>query len=238
RVESNFNLNNKGVVQVVGQVTYDGRPARATILVRKDSLVTPFYFHSNVTNGRYLVNLPKGERKEIVFEIDGVAQKVEILEADSSSDMVRKEMNIAFYSEAYKRLLAHRDSVERGLIAAKTKLPSDTATLAKVDDYATTLATFGNTKADSLMFRVQVAAYNFPQNYKFGKINELGTIDKVKLNDGITRFTIGKFETLAEAEAFRQKVIAAGVADAFVTAERQGKRYLLSELVALRFFQK
>ncbi len=238
RVESDFNLNNKGVVQVFGQVTFDGKPVRSTILIRKDSLVTPFYFHSNATNGRYLVNLPKGERKEIVFEIDGVDRKVEILDADSSSAMMRKEINIAFYSDAYKRMLAHRDSVERGLLVAKTKFPNDTAALVKGDDYAATLAAFGNAKADSLMFRVQIAAYNFPQNYKYGKVNELGTIDKIKLDDGITRFTIGKFETLAEAEAFRQKVIASGVADAFVTAEKEGKRYLLSELVKKRFFQK
>jgi hypothetical protein len=238
RVESDFNLGNKGIVQVSGQVTFDDRPVRATILVRKDSLVTAYYLNSNAATGRYLVNLPKTERQEIVFELDGVDRKIEILNADSSVGMKKKEINVAFYSDAFKKLAAHRDSVDRGLVAAKNKLPVDSATSVNGGDFTSMMNAFGNAKADSLMFRVQIAAYNFPQNYKFDKLMALGPIEKIKLDDGITRFTIGRFETLAEAEAFRQKVIAAGVTDAFVTAEKKGKRYLLSELVELRFFQQ
>jgi hypothetical protein len=48
---------------------------------------------------------------------------------------------------------------------------------------------------------------------------------------------MGKFRTLAEADAYRKQIVAAGQTDAFITSERNGKRYLLKELAALKFFQ-
>ena len=84
--------------------------------------------------------------------------------------------------------------------------------------------------------KVQVGAYKNPENYKSNHLDGLGKVDDKKLEDNITRFTIGSFSSLKEAEKFRQKVLKRGVDDAFITALYNGKRVLVTELIANNFF--
>jgi hypothetical protein len=49
---------------------------------------------------------------------------------------------------------------------------------------------------------------------------------------------MGKFESYNEARAFRDKVVAAGITDAFVTAIYKGKRVYIRELVEIGVFEK
>ena len=52
------------------------------------------------------------------------------------------------------------------------------------------------------------------------------------MDDKITRFTIGgEFKTLNEANIHRDKVVAKGQDDAFVTAIYKGKRVYLQQLI-------
>ncbi|MCC6838030.1 MAG: hypothetical protein IT234_05775, partial [Bacteroidia bacterium] len=92
----------------------------------------------------------------------------------------------------------------------------------------------GNSTKEGLEFKVQIAAYNLPKNYKYNHLKGLGAVEKLLLDDGITRFTIGgAFRTLNEADAHKVKVRAAGQTDAFVTAIYNGKRVYLEDLEKL-----
>ena len=82
----------------------------------------------------------------------------------------------------------------------------------------------------SIIYTVQVAAFKIPENFKFNSIADLGKVEKIILNDGIARFSIGSFKTADEARSFRDKIIARGIKDAFVTAIKEGKRVMISEL--------
>ena len=85
---------------------------------------------------------------------------------------------------------------------------------------------------DGLIFKVQIAAYNMPENYSYDRLKGLGEVEKSLLDDGITRFTIGgNFTTLNLANEHRDKVVARGQDDAFVTAIYKGKRVYLEELI-------
>lgn len=213
------------VVMITGIISLDGIPNQAVVTVKSDSLVlSKFYVQNNIATGRYLLNLPLGHFYELSYEINGVERIVKTVDTRNITAFTVQQIDVEFYSDAY---LA---------IKNKTKQPGDTS--AVMSDYASILASYGSREAQGLIFRVQVAAYAFPQNYRNGKLAEFGKPDVVKLNDGITRFTLGNFKTLAEAEAYRQKLIAAGAADAFVTAERYTKRYLLKELLANEFFKQ
>jgi len=64
-------------------------------------------------------------------------------------------------------------------------------------------------------------------------LDGLGEIERNKLPDAITRFTIGTFKTLTEADNFKQKVIQRGAGDAFVTAEYNGIRVLLEDVIRI-----
>jgi ATP-dependent protease Clp ATPase subunit len=70
-----------------------------------------------------------------------------------------------------------------------------------------------------------------PKNYKYDYLKGLGNVEKLLLDDGITRFTIGgAFKTLNEAINHKNKVQSAGQKDAFVTAIYNGKRVYLEDL--------
>lgn len=96
---------------------------------------------------------------------------------------------------------------------------------------------YGDQSAPGLIFSVQVAAYVNGKNYNSNHLKELGSIDKVVLDDGITRFTLGKFTTLRAAKELQDKAILKGQDDAFVIMFLNGKRTYLEELVNTDIFK-
>lgn len=96
----------------------------------------------------------------------------------------------------------------------------------------------GNTCAEGLVFTVQIAAYRNPENYKYSHLAQFGKPEIIAYPDGITRFTQLQFTTLKEAEAARQKIIAKGQSDAWVTGFVNGKRYTLEDLIMVDFLGK
>ncbi|HTA83177.1 MAG TPA: hypothetical protein VK783_09595 [Bacteroidia bacterium] len=104
--------------------------------------------------------------------------------------------------------------------------------------YAKLIETAGNICIDGLIFRVQIGAYRHPENYHYR--NLLSFVPPLpivkKYDDGITRFTMGEFKSIKLAEIFRQRIIGRGTKDAWVTAEYNGKRMLLQELIKTNFY--
>lgn len=98
----------------------------------------------------------------------------------------------------------------------------------------------GSICAEGLIFKVQIGAYRKPQNFKHKNLNSLEPPKAVvtPFPDGITRFTMREFKTISDAETFRQEAMRLGTKDAWITAEYQGKRMLLQELIANNFFGK
>ena len=90
---------------------------------------------------------------------------------------------------------------------------------------------YGDQTAPGLVYKVQVAAYVHAGNYDGKHLRSLGTINKVVLDDGITRFTMGEFSTLRAAKELQKKAIAKGQNDAFVIVFINGKRTYLEELI-------
>jgi hypothetical protein len=225
------------VMLVNGHIYLDDKPVKASVTVIDESgKHTNHVTESNNDNGYYLVNLIQDSKYKLVYEIDGMEKQEQIVDAKSVTQLPNKTIDIRFYTN----ITARKDTTKKDSIPV-VPVKKDTIItpppVVNSDDYNSILTTFGNATAEGMWFRVQVAAYNFPQNYKYNHLTTLGTIDRVVLDDNITRFTMGKFKTLAEAEAYRKQIVAAGQTDAFVTAERNGKRYLLKELAALKFFQ-
>ncbi|GAB4135267.1 MAG: hypothetical protein Fur0041_09210 [Bacteroidia bacterium] len=227
------------VLMVNGTVFLDDKPVAATITVIDEAgKKETFQARTNSENGYYLVNLPQGSKYKLIYEIVGMEKQEKSADASEMKKSEKLTIDMKFYTNPAV-VAKTKDSV----IVTPPVTPSDTSkpivkTPVISADYNDILATYGNASAPGLIFRVQIAAYNFPNNYNSSHLQPLGPIDKIVLDDNITRFTMGKFPTLAEAEAFRKQIIAAGQTDAFVTAEKDGKRYLLKELAELKFFQK
>lgn len=96
----------------------------------------------------------------------------------------------------------------------------------------------GGVCAEGMVFKIQIAAYRHPENYKYDHLKQFGAPEVVNYPDGITRFTQLKFSTIKEAEASRQKIIAQGQKDAWITAFINGNRYTLEELILVNFLSK
>ena len=99
------------------------------------------------------------------------------------------------------------------------------------------MAKYGDQSAPGLIFRVQVAAYVNAGNYTSNHLKGLGSIEKIVLDDGITRFTMGEFTTLRAARGLQNKAINKGQEDAFVIMFLNGKRTYLEELINTEVFK-
>jgi len=96
---------------------------------------------------------------------------------------------------------------------------------------------YGDQSAPGLVFKVQVAAYVNARNYSSKHLKGLGSITKVILDDGITRFIMGEFTTLRTAKGLQQKAIDKGQDDAFVIMFLNEKRTYLDELINTGIFK-
>mgnify|MGYP007063822325 CR=1 FL=1 len=96
---------------------------------------------------------------------------------------------------------------------------------------------YGDQKVDNLSYKVQVGAYSNPRNYTSNHLKELGEVSRIVLEDGITRFMIGEYETLREAKLGLQKVINKGQEDAFILLFLKGERTYLEDLIEIGIFK-
>lgn len=115
------------------------------------------------------------------------------------------------------------------LTAIKGKSLNDPSVYKQLMDIA------GAVCSEGLVFKIQIGAYRHPENYKYTNLKQFGKAEEINYPDGITRFTQFSYQTLNEAEVARQKVIAKGQKDAWITAFVDGKRYTLEEFILINF---
>ena len=204
--------NYKPVLMVVkGMITLSGQPVEANVTALANSADEPYSTStSNSVDGKYLVSLKQGDDYRVYFSMKGHPDKVFTVQAKNLQGYAEQVIIVDFADTTHAAKINH-DS-------AGTK--------------KTTLSIKEQT-AEGLYFRIQIAAYEHPQNYTVSeKLKDLGKVEKLELEDGIFRITIGgDFSTLATAEEYLKKVRQAGQADSFITAVYKGKRVYLDDLV-------
>lgn len=205
------------VVMVKGVTTLDEKPIEALVQVdMSDNNQNYRTINSNPSEGNYLVNLVAGHTYKITYKLNGFPDQTKTVDATNIKGYSEFIYNINFSTKV--------DTVKTDstVVIAKTDSTKNTAV---------TIPDIGNFSKEGLDFKVQIAAYNLPKNYKYDHLKGLGSVEKLVLQDGITRFTIGgSFKTLNDAIAHKNKVREAGQKDAFVTAIYQGKRVYLEDL--------
>lgn len=233
---------------VKGKVTLDGKPVDAKIIVTVTSRNNkPFTEkNANITTGNYLVTLPPGSVFKLTYKYQNFEPRILDVDASNITDYTEKEYNVEFNTKPDTAkpvvAVAPKDTIKTTTTPPKVTPPKKdnfvpkTPMQAKVQKYA---EMYGDIVSSGLEFRVQVAAYKYPKNYKYPHLKSLGKIEQLLLDDGITRITIGgQFLKLKDAFEHNKKVIKAGQTDAFVTAIYNGRRVYLEELEALGIFTK
>jgi len=209
------------IAMITGIVTLNDEPHAAEITVNftdNNRLYTKI--EANSESGEYLTTLPVSHEYIIEYKLNDF--DFSLLKGDSiikrtfaiaeSDTMVKMDVKIKFYTDSF-------------IVEPMTK--------EKI------VETFGKTEAEGLTFKVQIAAFNFPDNYIYKRLKGLGKVEKNILDDNITRFTIGgEFRTFNEASVHNEKVKAAGQTDAFITAIYKGKRVYLQDLIDQEIFKR
>lgn len=127
-----------------------------------------------------------------------------------------------------------KEPVAKAPVVKKDNFKPNNQMQQKIKEYA---AKYGDISAEGLIFKVQIAAYKYPKNYVYAHLKGLGKVERLLLDDGITRITIGgEFKTLGTAYEHNKKVVYRGQRDAFVTALYNGKRVYLEDLEKMGIF--
>ena len=234
-VETGFEAKTPILLFVKGKVTFDDAPVESAIKVEvtsKNNIV----FNSTKTipaSGNYMVSLPAGQSYKITYTYKDEKPKTFEFDATQITAYTEKIVDIKFATP--------KDTIPVAAVLPGKALPNEfdkeaiTLLQKKISKYS---AAYGKISAPGLEFKVQVAAFKNPKNYKFKHLKGLGKIDKLLLGDGITRITInGTFDTLEKAWIHNKKVIKAGQDDAFVTVLYQGKRIYLEELTKMGIYK-
>ena len=243
------------LVQVSGQITLNENPVKCEIKVTfaDSGAAVQGNYKANSITGKYLINFPSGKQLKLTYTIPDYVPEVRTLSTMNIDSFFETTIDVQFYTYEYLAKVKHiKDSLD-----ALNKFKNDSLLLTMKKDsidkvlkkdtvsimpHALTLKEmldkYGNTSIPGLSFCVQIGAYNLPQNFNYTKILKIGKVKKQKLDDNITRFTVGNDKTLNDAYVLKNKLVEAGVSDAFVTAVYNGKRYLLKDLATNNFFQK
>lgn len=233
---------------VKGNITLNGKPVEANISVVVSSKNDVPYTNtqSNFNTGAYLVTMPAGSTFRLTYKYNDYPARTLDIDATNITEYTEKVFNIEYNSappaDTTKPAVAVTPTVAPKKDSVKTKpavtddfVPKN-AMQAKIMKY---VALYGDVSAEGLEFKVQIAAYKFPKNYKYDHLKGLGKVEQLLLGDGVTRITIGgAFKTLGKAWEHNKKVVRAGQTDAFVTAIYKGKRVFLEELEEMGIFKK
>lgn len=211
------------LVLVTGYVTYDNAPVKADILVRSKINKKDFSgtFNSNSINGGYLVNLPSGNEYEIVYKYlnTSITKDISTAMVDTFANL---EINAELFSNEYQKLnLAKIDS---------NAIKGDNLNAIGLT-YEAIVEKYGSKITDSLEYTVQIGAYKIMENFNYSKLIGLPKAQRKTYGDNITRFTLGNYKTINEADILLKKARKNGIKDAFIIAIYKGQKYYFTELL-------
>lgn len=97
--------------------------------------------------------------------------------------------------------------------------------------YNEILQEFYKTEIAGVNYKIEIGAYDNPEDFNMDYLKEFGEIEAKKFGDGKTRYSFGPFKTLVEAEVFKQKVLLKypEAEKFFVTVFSMGERKLLED---------
>lgn len=233
---------NHSLLLVKGIVSKGDSLAEASVIIKNKATGTEVVSTtSNKKTGKYMLTLPLGVDYEIQVKSDTLPIFKESIAAIGLTSYTEKEINVNLLTvvpppapiiEPVKEAepVTKNEEPENVNLSASTTVKAKEEVETEKEAPAPTPTPAPAPQNTGLVFTVQVAAYNLPNNFKFSHLNDLGKVETRKLDDGVTRFTIGNCKSLEEVQALKQKVIDKGVTDAFIVVFEGGKRKLLSDL--------
>ena len=250
------------VYVVKGKITANHDPVAADMVVEITNKNNKKFgdYRTNSSTGNYIISLPSGGEFKLTYKFKsfqyktldintmnlvGYDEKINDIDFNTKEDsiativftpIIKKDTVIVkdTIKPIIKEVVKTVSKVETVKIVPSDKFKPNTVLQAKIKDYS---EKYGDITAEGLVFRVQIAAYKYPKKYVYKHLANLGKVENLLLDDGITRITIGgDFFNLKLAYEHNKKVVIAGQKDAFVTALYKGKRIYLEDLEKMGIF--
>ncbi|MGZ4034917.1 MAG: hypothetical protein ACXVP4_08650, partial [Bacteroidia bacterium] len=170
--------------------------------------------------------------------LDAEAFKYKVQDKDSTlknvivtvSDCGKRKLIQQYYASEYTRkdYVAPTDSK---VIIAKTGITALTNNPIKTNPPSDLVKDEGKSEIAGLTYKIEIGAVDNPDDFKLQSLSKYGKIESKKYPDGKTRYTMGPFKTLAEAEDFKKLLISKDSAAerSFVTVFYFGVRKTLDE---------
>ena len=205
-------MTNSPVLLLKGNV----KPPNCKIYVKNLDGEDRGTYKSDANNGDYQFYLNLGEEYEVTYKVSEDKSKTIRINTKDLSAFTERIENIDF------------DKKEEDItVNSKPKFDlSDPVNFSKF------VKQYGNQKVDDVVFKVQVGAYLEPDNFKTKKWRNVGELTRKKGTDGITRFTVGDYETFNKAEKVTKRARKIGDKDAFILVYYKGERTSLNTLIA------
>ncbi len=207
------------LILVNGIVSHKGKPVEAKVFA--NSLINKDYysgeFTSEASTGKYFVSLPGKSSYELIFEYNNIKAKKNV-SAPLMDTLARLELNVEIVAE---------DT----LPISQTKQPIDSINIKQDISIAEFLKLYGDKNFANTEFKIQIAAYKMADNFNYARLIGHPILEREDGTDGITRFTVGNYETCNKANAALNNVVRSVIPDAFIIAYKNNKRVRLSELL-------
>ncbi len=238
---------------VKGKVTHNDTTALAipiNVVITDNNNKKLGDFSSNAKNGTYLISLPADASFKLTFNyltfpakeieintmnLNGYNEKIANINFTAKDTIKKDTTQLVMLDPSVKKMDGMKEIPIKKDLFPDTFVPKT----AEQKENKFFNKAYGDISAEGLQFRVQIAAYKKPRNFNHTHLKKFGKIEKIKLNDGVTRITLGgAFKTLNKAYILLKRVSASGQKDAFVTAIYKGKRVLLSQLIEEGIYPK
>ncbi|PBQ33389.1 hypothetical protein CNR22_16915 [Sphingobacteriaceae bacterium] len=207
------------------------------VAVKKEEPVNPKTTAEPVAVVEKKAPVKKDFEEDVVIVEDKKAPEIPVAKG-SGTPIVAISVPVVVSSK--RPIISTNDFTANPVTSTPLNVPAKTATASKTEFVPVNgpqakavkfTEKYSDVTANDMEFRVQVAAVKNDNNTVLPNQKALGKIEKLNLNDGFIRITVGgSFKTLGEALEHNKKVVRAGQKEGFIIALYQGKRVSLDEL--------
>lgn len=204
---------------VVGFVTLNGNPVDANIHV-SDSLTGNNYgnYHSNESSGKYLIALKPGNTYKVAIEVEGQQSMYEYVNVKDIDTYVQVNKDYNFVSDTLPGdstsrvnihpVVADSNDVLQKKLDAQLKIIKEEQNDQVYEQrmYQQMLKKHGSDYDTTTSFMVELGTFQNPNDFDSTKFSGLGVIQKTMTPEGYTRYSLGPFKTLLDAELYRTRV--------------------------------
>lgn len=202
---------------VVGFVTLNGQPVDSKISV-SDSLTGNQYgeYHSNASSGKYLIALKPGNTYKVAIEVEGQESMYEYVNVRDIDTYVQVNKDYNFVSDTtgadstgrIRPIVADtNDVLQRKLDEQLRKIKEEqNDQVYEQRMYQQMLKKHGQDYDTSITYMVELGTFENPKDFDSTRFTGMGPVITTKTPEGYTRYSVGPFKTLLDAELYRTRI--------------------------------